>query len=165
MFTVAKTRAKREAGELNDVNNVAGDDKHSFLLHVNDRRRNEQWLVDGGALLSLVTPTQQQRRQGPSGLQLRAANGTNIKCYGTTTRTITIGQTDFEFEFTIADVKNRILGADFLARYYLAPNHRDALLLNLQDFSTLPATHARGIVNVPVNFVFHPLSPNPVSEL
>ena len=144
--------SKRQAGDLS-VNNVAGENKDSFLLHVTDQRRNEKWLVDGGALLSLVTPTPQQRRQGPSGIQLRAANGTNISCYGTTTRTITIGQTDFEFEFTIADVKNRILGADFLATYYLAPNHRDALLINLQDFSTLPATHARGVVNVPVNFV------------
>ena len=131
---------------------MAGD-SDSFLLHVIDSRRQEQWLVDGGALLSIIPPTRHQRRLGPSGPQLRAANGTEIRCYGSTTRTITIGQSDFEFNFTIADVKNRIIGADFLAHFYLAPNHRDALLLNLQDFSTLPATHARGIVNCPVNFV------------
>ena len=142
---------KREAGAAS-VNAVAGQ-SDSFLLHVLDTRRQEQWLVDGGALLSIIPPTRQQRRLGPSGSQLRAANGTEIRCFGSITRTITIGQTDFEFEFTVADVKNRIIGADFLAHFYLAPNHRDALLLNLQDFSTLPATHARGIVNSPVNFV------------
>ena len=142
---------KREAGSTH-VNAVAGE-SDSFLLHVNDTRRNEQWLVDGGALLSIVPPTRQQRRLGPSGPQLRAANGTEINCYGSITRTITIGQTDFEFSFTVADVKNRIIGADFLAHFYLAPNHRDALLLNLQDFSTLPATHARGVCNTPINFV------------
>ena len=144
---------KSQAGAAS-VNAVAGEND-SFLLHVLDSRRNEQWLVDGGALLSIIPPTRHQRRLGPSGPQLRAANGTEIRCYGTTTRTITIGPTDFEFDFTIADVKNRIIGADFLAHYYLAPNHRDALLLNLKDFSTLPATHARGIVNTPVNFVSH----------
>ena len=136
------------------MNAVAGQND-SFLLHVVDSRRNEQWLVDGGALLSIIPPTRQQRRLGPSGPQLRAANGTEIRCFGSLTRTITIGQTDFEFNFIIADVKNRIIGADFLAHFYLAPNHRDALLLNLHDFSTLPATHARGIVNTPVNFVSH----------
>ena len=142
---------KREAGAAS-VNAVAGQ-ADSFLLHVNDTRRNEQWLVDGGALLSILPPTRQQRRLGPSGSQLRAANGTEIQCFGSVVRTLTIGQTDFTFTFTIADVKNRIIGADFLAHFYLAPNHRDALLLNLQDFSTLPATHARGAVSSPVNFV------------
>ena len=149
---------KREAGDVNHVNNVTGH-KDSFLLHVNDTRRDERWLVDGGALLSIIPPTSQQCRRGATDDQLRAANGTNIKCYGTTTRTITIGESDFTFDFTIADVRNRILGADFLAANYLAPNHRDALLINLQDFSTLPATHARGIINNPINFVSHKEDP------
>ena len=151
--------AKREADVVGDVNNVVGKDNNSFLLHVTDTRRDEQWLVDGGALLSIVPPTSQQRRRGPSGSQLRAANGTEIKCYGSINRTITIGGTDFSFDFTVADVKNRILGADFLASFYLAPNHRDALLINLQDFSTIPATHARGVANSPINFVSHAEDP------
>ena len=125
MHHVGKTLSgKREAGAAS-VNAVAGQ-ADSFLLHVNDTRRNEQWLVDGGALLSILPPTRQQRRLGPSGSQLRAANGTEIQCFGSVVRTLTIGQTDFTFTFTIADVKNRIIGADFLAHFYLAPNHRDA---------------------------------------
>ena len=151
-------RAKRPADVVGSVNHVVGD-QNSFLLHVNDTRRDEKWLVDGGALLSIIPPTPHQRRRGPTGGQLRAANGTDIKCYGTVNRTITIGETDFSFDFTIADVRNRILGADFLATFYLAPNHRDALLINLLDFSTLPATHAKGITNTPVNFVSHSEDP------
>ena len=122
-----KESTKREADVVGDVNNVVGNSRNSYLLHVTDTRRDEQWLVDGGALLSILPPTPQQRRRGPTGTQLRAANGTDIRCYGTTTRTITFGGTDFTFDFAIADVKNRILGADFLASFYLAPNHRDAL--------------------------------------
>ena len=151
--------AKRHADVVGDVNHVVGNNTNSFLLHVTDTRRDEQWLVDGGALLSIVPPTPQQRRRGPSGGQLRAANGTEIKCFGSINRTITIGGNDFSFDFVVADVKNRILGADFLASFYLAPNHRDALLINLQDFSTIPATHARGISNSPVNFVSHAEDP------
>ena len=152
MPAVAPTPSvKREAGAAS-VNAVAGQND-SYLLHVTDSRRNETWLVDGGALLSIIPPTRAQRRLGPSGAQLRAANGTEIKCYGEIKKTITIGKADFEFTFTIADVKNRIIGADFLAHFYLAPNHRDALLINLLDFSTLLATHARGVVSSPINFV------------
>ena len=50
-------------------------------------------------------------------------------------------------------MQSRILGADFLAVNYLAPNHRDAQLISLQDYSTLPAEHARGFQSVPINFV------------
>ena len=104
-------------------------------------------------MLSIIPPTPQQRLQGPNETKLKAANGTDISCYGTTQRTITIGQQDFSFEFVIADIQSRILGADFLATNYLAPNHRDALLINLKDYSTLPAQHARGFNSIPINFV------------
>ena len=59
----------------------------------------------------------------------------------------------YNFDFIVADVQCRILGADFLAKNYLAPNHRDAELINLQDYSTLPAEHARGFKSLPINFV------------
>ena len=148
-----KAAGKRPGQTLGDVNNVSGQTKDSFLLHVTDLKLNQKWLVDGGALLSIIPPTPQHRLQGPNGTQLRAANGTDIKCYGTVNRTISIGNRNFNFDFIIADVRNRILGADFLAHFGLAPNHRDAQLIDLQDFSILPASHARGFSNCPVNFV------------
>ena len=139
---------------MSAVNNVAGlDSKECFLLHITDTKLNEKWLVDGGALLSIVPPTAQQRLQGPNEIKLKAANGTNIDCFGNTTRTITIGDQDFSFDFIIADVQSRILGADFLAYNYLAPNHRDAQLISLKDYSILPAEHARGFQSIPINFV------------
>ena len=141
---------------MNTVNNVTGQNPNDcFLLYVTDTKRNEKWLLDGGALLSIIPPTPQQRLQGPSETKLKAANGTDITCYGTTKRTITIGTQDFSFDFVIADIQTRILGADFLASNYLAPNHRDAHLINLQDYSTLPAQHARGIHSQSINFVHH----------
>ena len=144
--------AKRQGQPMTHVNSVAGQND-SYLLHVTDTRRKERWLVDGGAFVSLIPPTPQQRRQGPNGMQLMAANGTSISCFGTTTRTITIGHTNFTYEFIIADVRTRILGSDFLAHFYIAPNHRDALLVNLKDFSTLPASHATNVRHSPINLV------------
>ena len=104
-------------------------------------------------MISIVPPTPRQRLKGPNETKLKAANGSNISCYGTESRTIVIGKQTFVFDFVIADVQSHILGADFLARNYLAPNHRDANLINLQDYSTLPAEHARGYKSIPINFV------------
>ena len=100
-----------------------------------------------------LPPNSQQLKNGPNGEELRAANGSVILCYGTYDRTLTIGDRNFPFEFTVAPVSQRILGADFLAQFYLAPNHRDAVLLDLRDFSQLPAEHAHGAVSTPINFV------------
>ena len=141
------------------MNNVTGQNRDNFLLHVIDTRRNEKWLVDGGALLSIVPPTPWQLKQGPVGDDLRAANGSKIPCYGTIYRTLSIGGKEFPFEFTVAAVSQRILGADFLANFYLAPNHRDAQLLCLKDYSTLPAQHAPDAISTPVNFISHSQDP------
>ena len=145
--------AKRSGQPLGSVNHVAGPDKENYLLHVTDSRRNERWLVDGGAIISIVPPTSQHLKAGPVVDELRAANGSRIPCYGTIFRTLSIGGKDFPFEFTVAAVSQRIIGADFLANFHLAPNHRDAELLSLKDFSKLPAQHAVGAKSTQVNFV------------
>ena len=130
---VDSSDGKRQGQQtVNGVNAVAG--QTGYLLHVTDNIKGQKWLVDGGAVVSITPPTAADKVRGPNGVGLKAANGTNIKCYGTATQTIKIGQQSFTYDFTIADVKQRIIGADFLAYFYLAPNHRDALLLNLQDF-------------------------------
>ena len=148
------TPIKRAGQQLGTaVNNIAGQNDDCFLLHVTDRLTDYKWLVDGGALISIVPPTQKQKLKGPVEQKLKAANGTDIKCYGYVNSDIKIGKQTFNFDFVIADVQCRILGADFLAQNYLAPNHRDACLINLNDYSTLPAEHARGYKSIPINFV------------
>ena len=133
------------------MNAVSG--QKGSLLHVIDSRENKKWLVDGGALLSIVPPTHSQRSAGPNGTRLKAANGTTIDCFGTINKTLVIGDRSFPFDFIIADVQQRILGADFLANFYLAPNHRDGVLLDLNTFDTLPATLAHGVTYDPINLV------------
>ena len=112
---------KRESRTA-DVNAATGDKGH--LLHVIDSIEGHRYLVDGGALLSIIPPTNAQRRKGPNGLGLCAANGTKIDCFGSVRKIIRIGSRIFTVTFTVANVRQRILGADFLAQHYLAPNHR-----------------------------------------
>ena len=114
-------------------NNLSGN-----LLFVHDSKSRRKWLIDGGALISIIPPTQKQRLAGPTGQQLQAANGTTIACYGSSDEEIHINNKCYPFTLTVADVKRPILGADFLACFYLAPNHRDGTLINLTDFSTIP---------------------------
>ena len=151
----------------------AVEGQNASLLHVEDSRTGQKWLVDSGALLSIIPPTPEQKSRGPNGPPLQAANGTRIQCYGKTHRTITIGGRDFYFEFIVADVRHRILGADFLSEFYLAPNHRDSVLLDLNPQSpkddsspvefhhptTLPATLAKGVTSSPVNLVEQATNP------
>ena len=123
------------------------------LLHVTDENEGHRYLVDGGALLSIIPPTNAQRRLGPNGLGLCAANGTKIDCYGSVLKVIRIGKRSFTVTFTIANVRQRILGADFLAQHYLAPNHRDGSLIDLERMDVIPATFAYGAKSNPVSFI------------
>ena len=133
------------------MNAATGQNGH--LLHVKDENEGNRWLVDGGALLSIIPPTKSQRRLGPNGTQLCAANGTKIECYGKTRKTLLIGNRSFEFDFIIANVRQRILGADFLASFYLAPNHRDGTLIDLDNLDVLPATFAQNAKTNHVTYI------------
>ena len=54
----------------------------------------------------------------------------------------------------IADVSQPILGADFLAQFYIAPNHRDATLIDLNDLTVIhQATHETEVAPMGINFV------------
>ena len=56
-------------------------------------------------------------------MRLQAANGSTIDTYGEKTLRLNIGmRRDYDWSFTLADVKIPILGADFLAHYQLAVN-------------------------------------------
>ena len=66
---------------------------------------------------------------------------------------ISLADRQVTFPIHIADVKQSILGADFLAHSYLAPNHRDGMIIDLKDYSVLKAEF--NVENQPlrVNFV------------
>ena len=131
-------RSRREAS----VNAIPGQNGH--LLYVLDSRENRKWLVDGGAFISLIPPTSAQKLNGPNGTRLQAANGSKIDCFGSMSKILTIGDRSFLYDFMIADVRQPILGSDFLAYFSLAPNHRDGSLIDLESLDQIPTTLATG---------------------
>ena len=126
---------------------------HNDLLYITDAITKRKWLVDGGAVLSIIPPTLAQRAAGPISTQLQAANGTKIPCYGVKEMTIALADRQVVFPIHIADVKQSILGADFLAHSYLAPNHRDGTIIDLKDYSVLKADFEVEDQPVRINFV------------
>ena len=138
MFPVRRKKVcgKRQSGEVNAALPRDARSGHKLLYAV-DSNDSTRWLIDSGALWSIIPPTPQQRAAGPNAWKLQAANGTEIPCYGLTDRQVFIGDRTFDFTFIIADVRQSILGADFLDRFYLAPNHRDQCLMDLNDWSII----------------------------
>ena len=106
-----------------------------------------------------MPPTLAQRLNGPTDMQLQAANGSRIKCYGVRQMPIHLPGRRFSFPVTIADVKQPILGADFLAKNYLAPNHRDGTLIDLKDMSTLKVDFETKAKPIRINHVSQATSP------
>ena len=140
-------RQRREA-PVNAVTGHRGD-----LLYVHDSKNNVKWLVDSGALYSIVPPTLAQRAQGPQGEHLQAANGSKIQCFGHVEKEVVLGNKSYRFDFVVADVKNHILGADFMAEFYLGPNQRDCSLIDLSSFSSIPTVIAQGETPSHMTFV------------
>ena len=132
-------RGKRQSGAQINAAVPRSISSGNQLLFAHDSNDSTRYLIDGGAVWSIVPPTPQQRASGPNAWKLEAANGSEIPCYGLTDRQVCIGDREFDsFSFIVADVRQPILGADFLARFYLAPNHRDKTLIDLSDGSEIP---------------------------
>ena len=87
----------KSRGREPDVSSVPG--QSGSLLYVQDSHNNLRWLVDSGALYSIVPPTYAQRCKGPTGANLQAAKGTKIACYGTTEKTLMIGNKNSSSNF------------------------------------------------------------------
>ena len=138
---------------------VTPNNSHSDLLFVHDVVTKTKWLIDGGAVLSILPPTAADRVKGPTDVQLQAANGTKIPCYGTKDTVITLADRKISFPVTVAEVKQPILGADFLAHSYLAPNHRDGTLVDLKDHSVLRVNFENEAEPIRVMHVSHTTDP------
>ena len=73
--------------------------------------------------------------------------------------TIHLADRKILFPVTIADVKQPILGADFLAHAYLAPNHRDGTLIDIKDMSVLRANVEKDAEPIRINHVSQATDP------
>jgi hypothetical protein len=89
---------------------------NKILLHLVDRNSGRAFLVDTGAEVLLLPAVVSDRRLSGTGtiLPLVAANGSAIEVYSKRTLPFNLGGQRFEGEFIVANVRQAILGADFL---------------------------------------------------
>ena len=98
-----------------------GNADSSSLFSVRDSINRSTFLVDTGAFISVLSATAADKnRRTVSSLRLQAANGSMIRTYGQKSLTLNLGlRRTFTWVFVIADVRQHILGADFLGHYKL----------------------------------------------
>ena len=88
---------------------------HSSLFYTIDKTSRLKFLIHTGAEVSVIPPTKSDRHRCSLNFTLQAANGTQIHTYGQHSLTLNLHlRRPYRWVFTIADVKQPILGADFL---------------------------------------------------
>ena len=107
--------------------------KKSNLMFIFDKTNKTNFLIDTGACISLLPAKSfAPKNAKPESPYLQAANGTLINTYGERYLNVNIGlRRDFLFQFIIADVKNAIIGADFLAKHKLSINMADKSITDI----------------------------------
>jgi len=87
----------------------------SRLFYVTDRSNGYRFLVDTDAEVSVIPPSAADRKHRRTSQNLQAVNDSPIATYGDRLLTVNIGlRRTFQWISIVADVKQPILGADFL---------------------------------------------------
>ena len=108
-----------------------GKCSHCHLFFVLERSSHQHFLVDTGAEVSVLPPTKHDRQHRQTAFTLQAANNTQIQTYGSRSLTLNLGlQRPYRWIFVIADVKQPILGADFLEHHGLLVDIRHKTLID-----------------------------------
>ncbi len=94
---------------------------NSRLFFVSDVTTGLKFLVDTGAEISVIPPSQFERNNPPNSFQLQAVNNSPIPTFGKRSLSLNIGlRRQLGWIFVIASVKNPILCADFLQHFNLS---------------------------------------------
>ena len=107
---------------------VPGQSVPSRLFFARDRVSHRSFLIDTGAVISVLPPTKLDKLRRQVGVDLQAANGSLIPTYGQRSLTLNLGlRRTLRW---IADVKHPIIGADFLEHHGLIVDMRHRLLID-----------------------------------
>jgi len=107
---------------------TGASDARSVRLIIIDKESRIRYLIDTGADVSVLPKKLIKGKLVTSNFKLYAANNTPITTYGTKLVKLNLGlKRKLEWTFFIAEVKQPILGADFLARYGLVDLKRKKL--------------------------------------
>ena len=115
----------------------------STTLYVKDEISGRNFLVDSGADISLIPASKFDQRSGRRGPPLTAANGSPIRSYGDRNLTLHLRERKYQWRFVIADVRQSILGADFLRKHGLLVDIKNQCLVRHDDLSIIRGKPAR----------------------
>ncbi len=107
------------------------------LLYARDRLSGRRFLVDTGAEVSVFPATRSDRHSQPQGTKLTAANGSSIHTYGKRAISLQFNDRHFKWTFTIAQVSQPLLGADFLRAHSLLVDIKGQRLIDPSDFTSI----------------------------
>lgn len=107
-------------------------------LYVTDKSSGRDFLIDTGADISVIPPNSREKGNTPGLFKLFAANGSQIKTFGSKTITLNLGlRRPIRWVFVIADVQSPIIGSDLLKK--------QNLLIDVKN-----NTLRDGVTNIPV---------------
>ena len=110
------------------------------LLYVADKHNKCTYSIDTGAAVSVLPKSCANRTSDAACLPLVAANTTTINTYGNCRRVVDVGlKRDYTWTFIVADVKQSIIGADFLIHYSLLVNLKSRCLRDMRSGLAIPA--------------------------
>ena len=112
------------------------------LLFIRDALSGREFLCDTGAQRSVLPATVEDTAPGVHGPQLRSANDTPIRTYGTKTADLCFGGQRFRWDFVTADISFPLLGTDFLCVHNLLVGVKNNRLVDARTFSSFEC--ARG---------------------
>ena len=110
-------------------------------MYVIDKRNKCNYLIDTGTAVSNLPKSCANRTSDVDCLPLVAANNTTINTYGTSKRVVDVClKRDLTWTFIVADVKQPIIGADFLINYSLLVDLRSRCLRDIRTGLAIPAS-------------------------
>ena len=106
---------------------------HSKLLYVADKGHKCRYLIDTGAAVSALPKSCANGISDADSLPLVAANNSTIHTYGNCKRVVDVGlKREYPWTFIVADVRQPIIGADFLIHYNLLVDLRSRCLRDMR---------------------------------
>ena len=114
---------------------------HSKLLYVADKGHKCKYLIDTGAAVSVLPKSCANGISDADSLPLVAANNSTINTYGNCKRVVDVGlKREYPWTFIVADVKQPIIGADFLIHYNLLVDLRSRCLRDMRTGLAIAAS-------------------------
>ena len=105
---------------------------HSKLLYVADKGHKCRYLINTGAAVSVLPKSCANGISDADSLPLVAANNSTIHTYGNCKCVVDVGlKREYPWTFTVADVQQPIIGADFLIHYNLLVDLRSRCLRDM----------------------------------